>query len=247
MYYLSLFLPYIHQIKIIKSWRLIIRLLYYIFAIIVDFLSTKNTIENDIIHKLAWGLSLLSLFPLPLLITDKENNILLKVFIYVLPFYILLTRSYESLFLIIFYNYLQLWIKLKFRENPDKIYNFHLVDIFFYMSMQYASFFSTGNVASISGFSINSVFRFFSVYYPMPITALILVKVLLPTLFISSALFEICNIYNYSIFDTLFILISMSEVMNIKFFFDIRDWGSWREIGMSIAYFIISNVIIYIN
>ena len=116
-----------------------------------------------------------------------------------------------------------------------------------YMSLDYASCFSTGNIASISGFTITSVFRFFSVYYPMPITALILTKVLLPTLFISSALFEVCKIYNYSTFDTLFILISMSEVMNIKFFFDIRDWGSWREIGMSIAYFIISNVISFMQ
>ena len=42
-------------------------------------------------------------------------------------------------------------------------------------------------------------------------------------------------------------LISMSEVMNIKFFFDIRDWGSWREIGMSIAYFLISNIISFMQ
>ena len=146
-----------------------------------------------------------------------------------------------------FYNYLQLWIKLKFRDNPQKIYNFNLIDIFIYFSITYASFFSTGNVASISGFTLSSVFRFFSVNYAMYITALILTKILLPTLFASSALFEICETYNYSTNDTLFILISMSEVMNIKFFFDIRDWGSWREIGMSIAYFIISNVISFMQ
>ena len=200
-----------------------------------------------IIHIAAWGLSLISLFPIPLYHTDKEENILLKIFIYIFPFYILLTRSYESLFLIVFYNYLQLWSKLKFRNNPQKIYKFSYIDIFFYMSISYASFFSTGNVASISGFTLSSVFRFFSVYRPIPITILILIKILLPTLFISSALLKNIDSYNYSLFDTLFMMISMSEVMNIKFFFDIRDWGSWLEIGMSIAYFIISNVISFMQ
>ena len=60
-------------------------------------------------------------------------------------------------------------------------------------------------------------------------------------------LFEICEVYDYSTSDSLFMMISMCEVMNIKFFFDIRDWGSWREIGMSIAYFIISNVISFMQ
>ena len=57
------------------------------------------------------------------------------------------------------------------------------------------------------------------------------------------ALFEIYKLYNYSSFDTLFMIISMCEIMNIKFFFDIRDFGSWFEIGMSIAFFNISNFI----
>ena len=241
-----MFLPYIHPVKQ-RNWKFIIRIIYYILAIIIDVISTSDKIKKNIIHYLSWGLTGLSLFPLPLYNTSKEDNVLLKAFIYVFPFYILLTRSYESLFLIVFYNYLQLWIKLKFRDNPQKIYNFNLIDIFIYFSITYASFFSTGNVASISGFTLSSVFRFFSVNYAMYITALILTKILLPTLFASSALFEICETYNYSTNDTLFILISMSEVMNIKFFFDIRDWGSWREIGMSIAYFIISNVISFMQ
>ena len=199
------------------------------------------------IHKMAWGLTFLTLFPIPIFFTNKDDNILLKIFMHIFPFYILLTRSYEALFIIVFYNYLQLWIKLKFRDNPNKTYKFNYIDIFFYISISYASFFSTGNVASISGFTLSSVFRFFSINQPLPITALILTKILSPTLFMSSMLFEICNTYDYSTSDTLFMMISMCEVMNIKFFFDIRDNGSWFEIGMSIAYFIISNVISFMQ
>ena len=209
-------MPYIHPVKQ-KNWKFIIRIIYYILAIIIDVISTSDKIKKDIIHYLSWGLTGISLFPLPLY-TSKEDNVLLKAFIYVFPFYILLTRSYESLFLIVFYNYLQLWIKLKFRDNPNKTYKFNYIDIFFYISISYASFFSTGNVASISGFTLSSVFRFFSINQPLPITALILTKILSPTLFMSSMLFEICNTYDYSTSDTLFMMISMCEVMNIKFF-----------------------------
>ena len=181
-----------------------------------------------------------------------------------MPFYMLFTRSYEGLFLIIFYNYLQLWIKMKWHEKEenkqeitdnisdnnkieDKKDNFNLLDIFMYMSLAYASCFSTGNIASISGFTISSVFRFITHHWPMTITALIMIKIFIPTLFVTIAHFEICKKYNYSTFDSLFMIIAMCEIMNIKFFFDIRDSGSWLQIGMSIAFFIISNVIAFIQ
>ena len=115
------------------------------------------------------------------------------------------------------------------------------------MSLLYTSAFSTGNVASLSGFTLSSVFRFISKYWPNLITSLIMIKILLPPFFVTLALFEICKLYNYSSFDTLFMIIAMCEIMNIKFFFDIRDFGSWLEIGMSIAFFIISNVIAFLQ
>ena len=84
--------------------------------------------------------------------------------------------------------------------------------------------FMTGNVASISGFTMSSVFRFISTYLPILITALIMIKILLPSLFVTLALSEICKIYNYSSWDSLFMLIAMCQIMNIRFFFNIRDF-----------------------
>ena len=214
------------------------------------------------IHSLSWGLLIISLFPFPLYKTPKENNTLLKLLLYIYPLYILFTRSYEGLFLLFFYNYLQLWVKMKWREkseekteenseqnveNEDKKYTFNLIDIFMYMTLSYTSAFSTGNIASISGFTLSSVFRFVSKYWPFLITGLIMIKILIPSIFVTVSLFEICKKYNYSSTDSLFMLIAMCEIMNIKFFFDIRDFGSWLEIGMSIAFFIISNVIAFLQ
>ena len=223
------------------------RIIYFLLAILVDVLSSIKDIKVIIIHILSWGLAAITLFPFPLYKTAKENNLLLKILLYLLPFYVLLTRSYESIFLIIFYNYLQLWIKLKWRmkSKENQIYNFNLIDIFMYMFLIYTSAFSTGNIASISGFTLSSVFRFSSTYLPILITTLIVIKILLPSIFVAIAHFEICKKYNYSSWDSLFILIALCEVMNVKFFFDIKDFGSWREIGMSIAFFIISNILAF--
>ncbi len=242
---------------LLKDWRLYIRLGYFILAIFVDILSTNNNINLIIIHSMTWAVAIISLFPFPLFKTSNQNNILLKLFLSIFPFYTLLTRSHEGLFLIIFYDYLQLWIKMKWREMPEETgendevkankNKFNLIDIFTYMSLTYASAFSTGNVASLSGFTLSSVFRFISKYWPMLITTLIMIKILIPSIFVTLAHFEICKQYKYSSSDSLFMLIAMCEVMNIKFFLDIRDFGSWLEIGMSIAFFVISNVIAFMQ
>jgi len=229
------------------DWKFILRIIYFGLAIIVDIISSFQSVGHYYIHIITWILAILSLFPFPLY-QSEQDNILVKLFIYIFPFYILLTRSYEALFLIIFYNYLQLWIKLEFRQkNEENKDTFNLIDIFMYMSLAYASCFSTGNIASISGFTLSSVFRFVSKYIPLIITTLIMIKILLPTLLVTVAHFEICRKYKYSSFDSIFMLIAFVEVMNIKFFFDIRDFGSWKEIGMSIAFFIISNVIAFLQ
>jgi phosphatidylinositol glycan class N len=119
------------------------------------------------------------------------------------------------------------------------------MDLFAFLTLLYMSAFMTGNVASISGFTISSVFRFTAIYIPILITILIMIKILLPSLFVTLALSEICKRYDYSIWDSLFMLIAMCQIMNIRFFFNIRDFGSWKEIGLSISYFIISNVIAF--
>lgn len=253
---ISLFTTHFHEV-VIKNWRLFIRIGYFLLAIFVDYLSTNNKIKLNTIQSLSWILSIISILPIPYFKTSNQNNILLKFFLSILPFYILLTVSHEGLFLIIFYDYLQLWIKMKWREIPEEIEEkdevkvnkktFNLIDIFSYMSLTYASAFSTGNVASISGFTLSSVFRFISKYWPILITTLIMIKILIPSIFVTLAHFEICKQYKYSSSDSLFMIIAMCEVMNIKFFLDIRDFGSWLQIGMSIAFFVISNVIAFMQ
>ena len=157
----------------------------------------------------------------------------------------LLTCSYEGIFLIIYYDYLQLWIKMKrnIKNKEEKSDKFNLIDILFFIFLSYTSFFSLQDVNSIREFNLPSVLRFTSNKNDNIKTLLIMAKSLLPALFTTTTFFEICEIYNYSIVDSVIVIISMCEFMNLKFYYEIRDFGSWLEIGMSIAFFVISNIV----
>ena len=157
----------------------------------------------------------------------------------------LLTCSYEGIFLIIYYDYLQLWIKMKrnIKNKEEKSDKFNLIDILFFIFLSYTSFFSLQDVNSIREFNLPSVLRFTSNKNDNIKILLIMAKSLLPALFTTTTFFEICEIYNYSIVDSVIVIISMCEFMNLKFYYEIRDFGSWLEIGMSIAFFVISNIV----
>ena len=156
----------------------------------------------------------------------------------------LLTCSYEGIFLIIYYDYLQLWIKMKRNINnkENKKDKFNIIDILFFIFISYTSFFSLQDVNSIKEFKLSSVSRFTSKNDKIKIL-LIMTRSLLPVLLTTTSFFEILQVYNYSILDSVIVLISMCEIMNLKFFYEIRDFGSWLEIGMSIAFFVISNIV----
>ena len=157
----------------------------------------------------------------------------------------LLTCSYEGIFLIIYYDYLQLWIKMKrnIKNKEEKSDKFNIIDILFFIFISYTSFFNLQDVNSIREFNLPSVLRFTSKNNDKIKILLIMAKSLLPALFTTTSFLEICKIYNYSILDSVIVIVSMSEIMNLKFFYEIRDFGSWLEIGMSIAFFVISNIV----
>ena len=192
-------------------------------------------------------ITILSIFPFPLLNrTENENNILLKLFLYTFPFYTLLTCSYEGIFLILYYSYLQLWIKMQWREkiNDKKLFTYNLIDILIFIFITYDSFYSLTNVLGIMDLRISSTYRFVPENdYRIQEMILVIARTLLPGFFVTAAFFEITKKNNYSNIDSFIILNAVSQIMNIKFFFGVKDHGSWQDIGMGIAYIVISGVI----
>ena len=226
--------------KVSKNLKFYIRISYICFSIIIDILPFY--INLKVIHILSWVITILSLIPYPV-VNYKNNNLISQIFLWGFPFYILLTISYEGIFLTIFYNYLQLWIEVEKMKKIEKNNKFSLTDIFMYSFLIYSSFFSIGEIESLNC----SFYRLIYYYSSSPILkyALLAYKIMFPILLVTASFFEICKKKNTSIFDSLILLIALLGFMSLKFFFNIRESGSFKEIGMSIAIYIISIAVPY--
>lgn len=241
-------MSYIHQINI-KNWRFILRFVYFISAIIIDILDQNKilSLRSEKFSISVWISLIVFIFPISLNDIEKENNTLFKLFIYIFPYYMLLTCSYEGIFLLFYYIYLQLWMKMELKNKVDKenLFNFNLINILIYIFMIYTSFYSTGNVLTIMDFDSSAINKFISKKFKIKFISqiLIMVKTLIPGLLVNAAFMEINIKENCSLIDSFLVLISNCEIMNLIFYLRIKDHGSWQDIGLGITHFIMSNII----
>ena len=111
----------------------------------------------------------------------------------------------------------------------------------FYFFMLQAAFFSTGNVASLSTFTLASVRRLIPVFAPFSQAALLIFQILVPFAIISANLGILNRRLEVAPGALFMIVISISDVMTLNFFYMVRDEGSWLEIGMTISHFCIAS------
>lgn len=115
------------------------------------------------------------------------------------------------------------------------------VALFFFFLLQ-SAFFSTGNVASISTFSLESVRRLIPVFNPFAQTALLLFQILIPFTIISANLGILNRRLEVAPSALFMVVMSISDVMTLNFFYMVRDEGSWLDIGMTISHYCIASL-----
>jgi GPI ethanolamine phosphate transferase 1 len=122
------------------------------------------------------------------------------IFLAFAPTFVVLTISYEGLFYVAFFSTLVLWLELETNIShsndtaaPLANGNGHAtkptfrkltlsdlrIALFFFILLQ-TGFFGTGNVASLSSFSLESVYRLVPVFDPFLMSALLVFKLLIP-------------------------------------------------------------------
>jgi phosphatidylinositol glycan class N len=116
------------------------------------------------------------------------------------------------------------------------------VALFFFVLLQ-SAFFSTGNVASISSFSLESVARLIPVFDPFSQGALLILKLMIPFALISANLGILNKRLGVAPSALFMLVMAVSDVLTLYFFWVVKDEGSWLEIGSTISHFVIASLL----
>ncbi|KAF2664007.1 PigN-domain-containing protein [Microthyrium microscopicum] len=185
---------------------------------------------------------------------------LLILFLAFAPSFVILTISYEGLFYIAFSLTLLTWVRLEHliyrhvaalsppvaQANGAMASPAHrpltLADVrpsLFTLYLLQSAFFSTGNIASISSFSLDAVYRLIPVFDPFSQGALLIFKILVPFAVLSAAMGMLNQRLGFAPGALFMGLIVAGDWLTLNFFWMVRDEGSWLEIGETISRFCI--------
>ncbi|KAI4884788.1 hypothetical protein NFI96_018757 [Prochilodus magdalenae] len=214
---------------------------------------------------ISWA-TLVSSFFVPLLTSTRLFHRLLSILLSLICVYLLLSTGYEALFPLVLSWLMFVWINMEkeamdtqgvsgrtelhridFAEHIDltRIRQLRLDDIrrSYFFSVQVffiiIAFFGTGNIASINSFDPASVYCFLTVFNPFIMGGLLMWKVLIPFIIVTCT-FESVQVSTRLSSRSLFLIVLViSDLMALHFFFLVKDYGSWLDIGTSISHYVI--------
>ncbi|KAG9479418.1 hypothetical protein GDO78_012871 [Eleutherodactylus coqui] len=216
-------------------------------------------LPNQII---SWVILALSLV-VPLLSVTFLFQRLLSIFLSFMSSYLLLSTGYEAFFPVALSCLMFVWIFMEqeilvkqgssFKQKLNCIDFSCSADIaqlrqlnlddtrraFFLVFFIVTAFFGTGNIASINSFDPASVYCFLTVFNPFVMGALMMWKILIPFILVMCS-FETVQISAQISSKSLFLIVLViSDIMSLHFFFLVKDSGSWLDIGTSISHYVI--------
>uniref|UniRef100_A0A8D3BS14 GPI ethanolamine phosphate transferase 1 n=1 Tax=Scophthalmus maximus TaxID=52904 RepID=A0A8D3BS14_SCOMX len=191
---------------------------------------------NQIISWTTLGSSLL----VPLLSSTRLFHRLLSIFLSLAATYLLLSTGSEALFLPVLSWLMFVWINIEQEAmlaqgvsgRQEVAYTLSLTIRFLQVFFIITAFFGTGNIASINSFDPASVYCFLTVFKPFIMGGLMMWKVPLSIFTVFNTLLR----NNKLLF---LIVLVISDLMALHFFFLVQDYGSWLDIGTSISHYVI--------
>ncbi|XP_065523599.1 GPI ethanolamine phosphate transferase 1 [Lathamus discolor] len=225
--------------------------------------SLKNKQGLPLLNQIISWMTLVSSSVLPLLSSTFLFQRLFSILLSLMSTYLLLSTGYEALFPLVLSGLMFVWINMEQEAlqhyglslKPKlAVFNFtyatditqfrqlHLDDVrrsFFFVFFIVTAFFGTGNIASVNSFDPASVYCFLTVFSPFMMGSLLLLKVAIPFVLVSCA-FEAIQVTTQLSSKSLFLLVLViSDIMALHFFFLVKDYGSWLDIGTSISHYVL--------
>ncbi|XP_019377179.1 PREDICTED: GPI ethanolamine phosphate transferase 1 [Gavialis gangeticus] len=216
-----------------------------------------------VINQMVSWTILASSLVVPLLSPTFLFQRLLSILLSLMSTYLLLSTGYEALFPLVLSGLMFAWINmeqealqyyglslkpklaiLNFSYSTDitQFRQLHLDDTrrsFFFVFFIVTAFFGTGNIASVNSFDPASVYCFLTVFSPFMMGGLLVLKVIIPFVLVSCA-FEAVQVTTQLSSKSLFLIVLViSDIMALHFFFLVKDYGSWLDIGTSISHFVL--------
>lgn len=193
---------------------------------------------------------------------------LVVIFLTCAPTFVILTISYEGLFYVAFSATLLVWVRLEYaaeifyrkhQQSNGSLVQPNTLDqdliqhralrlsdarvALFFMVLLQSAFFSTGNVASVSSFSLDSVYRLIPVFDPFSQGALLILKLMIPFALISANLGVLNKRLGVAPSALFMVVMAISDILTLYFFWVVKDEGSWLEIGSTISHFAIASLL----
>jgi phosphatidylinositol glycan class N len=208
-----------------------------------------GSVPKLLIQGLSWTV-FLSGVPLAMRSNAMPTLRLVSVSIALQASYIILSLSYEGLFMLCLMATMYSWVCMESGE-VDQVTLFHdrerkvvsEPDIFralLFLCYTVISFFGTGNIASLNSFDPKSIKCLVSVFNPFLMGAILLAKVLIPFLTVSCFTLVVKHVTQMHSRALFLLVLLFSDVMGLHFFFLVTDQGSWQEIGTSLSHFVIA-------
>lgn len=233
---------------------------FIMFLVNYSGIGTEGT---PLIVRLICWLSIPAAFIIPTLTPRSAAGRILAWFSSLYVPYSLLSLSYESLFLEVFFVLLFVYIRTQFSHISDEEFwelqlrakrneyeergmasssSFSLSEwlrVLMLLSLIEVAFFGTGNLASLNSFNPSFLRCFVTVFSPFTMTALLIFKIAIPFLVLALAFAVTLQSRRNYLARLSVLLLIVTDTMAVAFFFRLVDDGSWLEIGMSISHYVL--------
>ena len=191
------------------------------------------------------------------LLTGKTSiSRLVSVVTSLVSIYLLMCISHEGLFVFVFSLSMFLWIKVEqellddsstYKDKFDRprssdstyLSASHSRIAYTFLFFIFLAFFGTGNIASLNSLHHAPVNCFITTSRTFNMKFLWFLKISIPAIIVCCTFGAMRNSLGIEIRGLVYVVLVMTDLMSIVLFFLIKDEGSWREIGTSIAHFVI--------